>query len=60
MPNKQQTLYDKSEIFLKPIKPLEKDETFTRISLDNIIDSSHQIRSSKFKPMPPINSTIVS
>lgn len=59
VPNRQQSLYDKSEIFLKPIKPLEKDETLTRMSLEEILDSNHKIspikQTNKFKPMPPIN-----
>jgi hypothetical protein len=59
VPNKQQTLYDKSEIFLKPIRPLERSDAFTRMSLEEILESTHEIGSykaagSKLKPMPPI------
>lgn len=61
VPNRQQSLYDKSEIFLKPIKPLENSEqTFTRMSLEEILESNHEISlvkknaNSKLKPMPPI------
>lgn len=59
VPNRQQTLYDKSEIFLKPIKPLERSDSFTRMSLDEILESNHEIntkkKASKLKPMPPIS-----
>lgn len=63
VPNKQQNLYDKSEIFLKPVKPLERPDTFTRISLDEILENNHKIssfksESNKFKPMPPITNGI--
>ena len=43
VPNRQQSLYDKSEIFLKPIKPLEPSEALTRMSLEEILESNHEI-----------------
>ena len=58
VPNRQQSLYEKSEIFLKPIKPMEHSATFTRMSLDEIVESNHEInliKSNKLKPMPPIS-----
>ena len=62
VPNKQQSLYDKSEIFLKPIKPLERSDAFTRISLDEILESAHEISLIKtavgnggLKLIPPIS-----
>lgn len=62
VPNRQQTLYDKSEIFLKPIKPLERSDSLTRMSLEEILESNHEISSikkqSQFKPMPPISQSI--
>jgi len=58
VPNKQQTLYDKSEIFLKPIRPLERSDVFTRMSLEEILESSHEVTTfktgNKLKPIPPI------
>lgn len=62
VPNRQQTLYDKSEIFLKPVKPLERNDSLTRMSLEEILESNHEISSikkqSKLKPMPPISHSI--
>lgn len=60
VPNKQQTLYEKSEIFLQPVKPLERSDTLTRMSLDEILENTHEISSLKKtsnfkKPMPPIS-----
>lgn len=60
VPNRQQLLYDKSELFLKPIKPLERSDAFTRLSLDEILESNHEINSANkngktFKPIPPIS-----
>ena len=53
---KHQTILEKSEELLRPIKTIEKSDIIARLNIDQIIENANQlsILKNSLKPMPPI------
>ncbi len=61
MPSRQQTLYEKSELYLKPVKQLERTDLETRRSLNEILDGYPLLAKpdtyNQLRRIPPINAS---
>lgn len=53
---KHQTILEKSEELLRPIKTIEKSDIIARLNIDQLIENANQlsILKNSLKPMPPI------